>query len=68
MQWIGRFLLVFSLLCLGMVGTAPADVEVGSRAPEFCLPASEGDKVCLKDYKDKNNVVLLFYILDFTRG
>ncbi len=68
MQGIGRFLLVLSLLCLSMVSTAQATVYVGSPAPEFCLPASEGDKVCLKDYKDKNNVVLLFYILDFTRG
>lgn len=68
MRGTGRFFFVFSLLCLGMAGTARAAVEVGSPAPEFCLPASEGDKVCLKDFKGKDNVVLLFYILDFTRG
>ena len=68
MQRIGRFFLAFSLLCLGMAGTARAAVEVGSPAPEFCLPASKGDKICLKDYRGKESVVLLFYVLDFTGG
>ena len=68
MRWIGRFLFAFSLLYLGMAGTARAAVEVGSPAPEFCLPASRGSKVCLKDYRGKENVVLLFYVLDFTGG
>jgi len=68
MQWLGRFLFAFLLLCLGVVGTARATVERGSPAPEFCLPASKGDKICLKDYRGKDNVVLLFYVLDFTRG
>jgi hypothetical protein len=68
MQGIGRLFLVCLLLGLGMAGSAGAAVEVGSPAPEFCLPASKGDTVCLKDYRGKNNVVLLFYVLDFTQG
>jgi len=68
MQQLGRFLFAVSLLCLGMAGTTQAAVEVGSPAPDFCLPASKGDKICLKDYRGKNNVVLLFYVLDFTGG
>ncbi len=45
-----------------------AAVEVGSPAPEFCLPAQDGEAVCLSDFTGKRNVLLLFYILDFTPG
>lgn len=45
-----------------------AAVEVGSPAPEFCLPTQDGESVCLKDFKGERNVLLLFYILDFTPG
>ena len=65
---MGRLFFAFLLLYLATVGTARAAVEVGNPAPEFCLPANQGDEVCLKDYKGKSNVVLLFYILDFTSG
>lgn len=53
---------------LGAGEPAQAAVEVGSPAPELCLPASGGGSICLKDYRGKKNVVLLFYVLDFTRG
>jgi peroxiredoxin len=56
------------LLTLTFAGGAFAAAEVGSPAPDFCLPSSQGEKVCLKDFKGKDNVVLLFYILDFTPG
>ena len=46
----------------------PTSTEVGARAPDFCLPATDGEQVCLHDFKDKDNVVLLFYVLDFTPG
>jgi peroxiredoxin len=63
----------YSFLILGMAmlvtaSVAQAGVEVGSPAPEFCLPSSAGDQVCLKDFRGKDNVVLLFYVLDFTPG
>ena len=45
-----------------------AAVEVGSPAPAFCLPAQDGEAVCLSDFTGKRNVLLLFYILDFTPG
>lgn len=45
-----------------------ASVEVGKPAPDFCLPSQDGEAVCLKDFKGKQNVLLLFYILDFTPG
>jgi len=45
-----------------------AAVEVGSPAPAFCLPAQDGETVCLSEFTGKRNVLLLFYILDFTPG
>ena len=56
------------LLTLALAGDVLGGVEVGSPAPEFCLPASQSEKVCLKDFKGKDNVLLLFYVLDFTPG
>lgn len=53
--------------------SAFAQVQVGSPAPDFCLPPASDSKtdeeqVCLKDFRGKRNVLLLFYILDFTPG
>ncbi len=55
----------FALL---LTSHAWAKAEVGSPAPDFCLPSSQDAEVCLKDFRGKDNVVLLFYILDFTSG
>ena len=59
-----------ALLGVLVLQTQPswAAVEVNSPAPEFCLPTQDGESVCLKDFKGKQNVLLLFYILDFTPG
>jgi peroxiredoxin len=45
-----------------------AEVAVGDKAPDFSLPSTMGGKVSLKDYLGKKNVVLEFYVLDFTPG
>ena len=63
----------YSVLAAGVCALAlaynvQAAVEVGAPAPDFCLASSQGGEVCLKDFKGKDNVVLLFYILDFTSG
>jgi len=42
-------------------------VEVGEKAPKFCLLDEEGKKVCLDDFKGKW-VVLYFYPKDNTPG
>lgn len=42
-------------------------LEVGDRAPAFCLHDSEGEKICLKDYLG-SWVVLYFYPRDHTPG
>ncbi|WP_240375764.1 thioredoxin-dependent thiol peroxidase [Bacillus piscicola] len=39
----------------------------GETAPDFTLPASNGEKISLSDYKGKN-VVLYFYPKDMTPG
>ena len=44
-----------------------AFVEVGSVAPEFVLPGTEGE-VRLADFRGKQNVVLYFYPKDNTPG
>ncbi len=68
MWGIWRGMLAAGFLVLALTSGAWAGAEVGSPAPDFCLPSSQGEKVCLKDFKGKDNVVLLFYILDFTPG
>lgn len=42
-------------------------VEIGQTAPDFELPASNGETIKLSDYKGKN-VVLYFYPKDMTPG
>ncbi|MBT98991.1 MAG: hypothetical protein CL902_10250 [Dehalococcoidia bacterium] len=41
--------------------------QVGEVAPEFKLPAADGD-ISLSDYKGKKIVVLSFHVFDFTAG
>lgn len=46
-----------------------AALEAGAKAPDFELPAVTGKqrhKVKLSDYRDKKNVVLAFYPLDWS--
>jgi len=42
--------------------------NVGEKAPDFSLSVSREEKVGLKDFLGKKNVVLAFYSLDFTPG
>ncbi len=42
-------------------------VDVGQKAPEFCLPNSDNVEICLRDLKGKW-VVLYFYPKDLTPG
>ena len=58
-----------SALCvvfaLGMISTAFA-VEVGENAPDFELPSTQGGKLKLSSFQGKKNVLIEFYVLDFT--
>ena len=42
-------------------------VEIGKQAPDFALPANNGETVRLSDYRG-TNVVLYFYPKDMTPG
>ncbi len=42
--------------------------SVGDKAPGFSLPITRDQKVVMSDFFGKKNVVLAFYVLDFTGG
>ena len=42
-------------------------LEIGQKAPEFCLPDTNGNAVCLNDFKGKW-IVVYFYPKDNTSG
>ncbi len=57
------------LLPLAFVFALPvvsAGVEVGENAPDFELPSTAGGKTRLSDFAGKKNVILEFYVLDFS--
>jgi len=66
MKKYGSFLAIVLgfLLCAfpGMV----AALEVGDKAPDFDLPSTKDGKFKLSDAAGKKNVVIEFYVLDFT--
>ncbi|MGW4897960.1 peroxiredoxin [Kitasatospora sp. NPDC004240] len=41
-------------------------IEVGTQAPDFQLKNQHGELIQLSDYRDKKNVVLVFYPFAFT--
>jgi peroxiredoxin Q/BCP len=43
-------------------------LTLGSAAPDFSLPASDGGEVSLASFRDRSNVVLIFYPKDQTPG
>jgi peroxiredoxin Q/BCP len=61
-----------TVLCLSVVAAAsPAvagDLAVGSPAPEFALPGSDGQLHRLADYVGKRGVVLAWFPKAFTPG
>lgn len=50
---------------LSLAGVASA-VEVGEKAPDFELASTQGGKFKLSELAGKKNVVIQFYVLDFT--
>lgn len=61
--FIGAIVLALSLS--GLPGLA-LGVEVGEKAPEFDMPSSKGGNFKLSDLAGKKNLLIQFYILDFT--
>jgi peroxiredoxin len=57
-------------LSLSLLAQAPpkTSLKVGDTAPDFTLPATDGKKVKLSDFRGQKNVVLAFYPAAFTGG
>ncbi len=45
---------------------AASALEVGDKAPDFELASSQGGKLKLSSFQGKKNVLIEFYVLDFT--
>ena len=54
-----------ALSLAGLPGLAAA-VEVGEAAPDFQLPSTKEGKFKLSDLAGKKNLIIQFYVLDFT--
>lgn len=51
-----------------MTETTKKELAIGSAAPAFTLKTEKGDSIALSSFKDKKNVVLVFYPGDMTPG
>jgi len=69
MNRLKRAFLVLVFPVLTLVATAPSvsAVEVGEQAPDFELRSTMGGKLKLSSLRGKN-VLIQFYVLDFTPG
>lgn len=61
------FLWIFAALAI-FHGASALAAEVGEPAPDFRLKSTTGKPIALSDYRGKKNVVVQFYVLDFTPG
>jgi len=59
--------LVFPVLILVATTLSVSAVEVGEKAPDFELRSTMGGKLKLSSLRGKN-VLIQFYVLDFTPG
>ncbi len=57
--------LIFPVLFFLVTAFSAAAVEVGERAPDFELYSTKGGKLKLSSLRGKN-VLIQFYVLDFT--
>ncbi len=57
--------IVLGLALAGQPGAASA-VEVGEKAPDFNLSSTKDGKFSLSGANGKKNVIVQFYVLDFT--
>ena len=57
--------MVLTLSLAGLPGTATA-LEVGDKAPDFELVSTQDGKFKLSSFAGKKNVIIQFYVLDFT--
>jgi peroxiredoxin len=51
---------------MGLSMPIPVRRSVGDKAPDFELPSSQGGRLRLSSFQGKKNVLIAFYVLDFT--
>jgi peroxiredoxin len=56
---------LYVVFALAMIPAVSA-IEVGDKAPDFELPSTQGGKLKLSSFQGKKNVLIEFYVLDFT--
>jgi peroxiredoxin len=57
--------IVLALALAGIPGLSAA-VEIGEKAPDFDLASTQSGKFKLSNMAGKKNVIVQFYVLDFT--
>ena len=62
----GSIVAIVTALALFAFPGPVAAVEVGDKAPDFELPSTKDGKFKLSSLAGKKNVVIQFYVLDFT--
>ena len=62
MRWLFLTIFVWSL----STPISASALEVGDKAPDFELPSSQGGRLKLSSFQGKKNVLIEFYVLDFT--
>ena len=65
MRRLGSIAAIVFALSLGLPSMAAA-VEVGEKAPDFELQSTLAGKFKLSELAGKKNVIVQFYVLDFT--
>jgi peroxiredoxin len=65
--------LLGTLVAAGLLAQAPqappkTHLKIGDTAPDFTLPATEGNPVKLSDFRGKKTVILAFFPAAFTGG
>jgi len=57
--------IILALMLFALSGAAAA-LDVGDKAPDFDLPSTKDGKFKLSNMAGKKNVIIQFYVLDFT--
>lgn len=63
-----RFLTVLTIMLLALIAPLAVALEVGDKAPEFRLQASDGNTYALADFVGKKPLVIAFFPAAFTGG
>jgi len=59
-------MLALSAFALLLLASTAGAVEVGQMAPDFELISTQDGKLKLSSFRGKKNVLIQFYVLDFT--